>query len=157
MNKNNPNLNRLDNENIIDIATQFRENINVVKWDEYVNKYFKTKIPFAPFASLSMFEPKDNWLRKNLPDAPDVAPKGCDLLDVRWIPTYRLEKQTGGKAVACMDYDEDYSTIWRLSLVGIEFKSSRLMVWVPKKNIWAKFVVGANVSDAFASFLRAWF
>lgn len=159
MNKKQPILsnNRLDIENISTIATMFRENIKVLKWENYVNKHFKAKIPFAPFASLSMFEPNGNWLRKNLPNAPKVAPKGCDLLDVRWIPAYQLEKQDNTQPVACMDYDEDYSTIWRLSLVGIEFDSGRLMVWVPKENIWAEFVVGVNVSEAFANFLRAWF
>ncbi len=153
---------RLDIENILVIADLFRQNISVSEWELWGSG--RKEIPFTPFEKLSMFYSKSSWISQNHPDAPTQPPEGCNILDVRWMPKYCLSnlydsgKVSKDQIFAYIEYDpENYSTTWKLCLVGIDSANHRLLIWDPEEKIWAEFGFAEDpVNEAFMRFLHAW-
>lgn len=161
--KRNNRHNRLSIENVSIVAEDFQKNITVLDWDFVENG---EEISFIPFESLSTIKTcitRSTWCNRQHMEMPKVAADGCDLLDVRWMPTYELSHiYDGGKVsenemFAYMNYEEDYSTTWKLSLVSIDSSKHRLLIWDTENSVWAEFRFAEDpLNEAFISFLHAW-
>lgn len=177
-------IKRLDIDQLISIASQFRANIQIIEWEKWGN----TQKSFLPFEKLD----DDNaqiWLDENIPHLPSLQfqkltgnagnwfekkfaeefsptlkfPPGFKHFDVRWMP-YCTVTRDNGELVAYINYSIfNYATTWAPALVATNDKHHLLL---RDSNFgWARLCIGHNFDSigikdktkgAFLSLLQAW-
>lgn len=133
------------------LLAQVRQNCRVSGWEMLGEKapkefepYFTVRVTndhnsphyfwdsmHVPWSIDNFDEFASNWIKANFPDGlPTIAPGY--LYRITWMPTYTFKPMKSGTLAAFVDYDDQYFTNWRPTLVAVseeEFHSPWYYVW----------------------------